>query len=135
MDNPPSPKPPGVTRSRDACEASPTESDDHLLRDCRVDTFRSGGPGGQHRNKVESGIRLTHRPTGIVVVSRRHRSQNRNRREALQQLREELEHRSRRNRPRIRTRVPRAERRKRLDRKKKRSRLKLLRKKPLPDEN
>lgn len=134
MDNPPSPKPHGVT-SRDACEASSTESDDRLLGDCRVDTFRSGGPGGQHRNKVESGIRLTHRPTGIVVVSRRHRSQSRNRREALQRLHEELEHRSRRNRPRIRTRVPRAERRKRLDWKRKRSRLKLLRRKPLPDEN
>ncbi len=135
MDNPPSPKPPGGTGSRDAREASSTESDDLLLGDCQVDTFRSGGPGGQRQNKVESGIRLTHRPTGIVVVSRRHRSQNRNRREALRRLREELERRSKRDKPRIRTRVPRAERRKRLDQKKKRSRLKRLRKKPRPDEN
>jgi peptide chain release factor 2 len=44
----------------------------------RRDTFRSGGPGGQHQNKTESGVRYTHIPTGIAAESRSDRSQNAN---------------------------------------------------------
>ena len=101
-----------------------------LLAACRVDTFRAGGPGGQHQNKVESGVRLTHLPTGIVVTSRRHRSQRRNREDALDRLEAELESRSRTRRPRIATSVPKREKRKRLEAKKRRSRLKRLRDRP-----
>lgn len=115
-------------------DAPRTRSDAELLRHCRVDTFRSGGPGGQHQNKVESGVRLTHLPTGVVVVSRRHRSQNRNRQEALRRLREELERRTRVEKPRIRTPIPRAERERRLEGKKRRARVKFLRKKPDPED-
>ena len=43
--------------------------DDDLLAQCRVETMRGSGPGGQHRNKVESAVRLTHEPTGIVVTA------------------------------------------------------------------
>ena len=135
MDKPPSRKPPGAGRGSGAQAACPGRSGEDLLRDCRVDTFRSGGPGGQHQNKVESGVRLTHLPSGIVVVSRRHRSQSRNRHDAVERLRKELEDRSRKDKPRIATSVPRAERRRRLDQKKKRSRLKVLRKNPLPRED
>ncbi|MCY4400125.1 MAG: peptide chain release factor-like protein [Gemmatimonadetes bacterium] len=101
-----------------------------LLAECRVDTFRAGGKGGQHQNKVESGVRLTHLPTGIVVTSRKHRSQHRNREDALQRLERKLADRSRVRQPRIRTRVPAREKRKRRERKAKRSQLKRLRKKP-----
>lgn len=105
-----------------------------LLSECRVDTFRSGGKGGQHQNKVESGVRLTHRPTGFVVTSRRHRSQHRNREDALQRLRAKLEAMDRKDPPRLPTRVPGRERRKRLDEKKRRSRVKRLRTRPGPEE-
>ena len=106
------------------------DSDRELLRQCRVDTFRSGGAGGQHQNKVESGVRLTHQPTGIVVSSRRHRSQHRNREDALGKLRAELVRLHRKDRTRIPTRVPPRERRKRIEEKKKRARLKASRRKP-----
>ena len=135
MDNPPSRKPPGVTADREPEDTPRTRNDADLLGQCRVDTFRSGGPGGQHRNKVESGIRLTHLPTGVVVVSRGHRSQHRNRQDALRRLRTELERRTGREKPRIPTSVPRAQREKRLEGKKKRSRVKLMRKKPDPDDH
>jgi peptide chain release factor 2 len=46
--------------------------------DLRRDTFRSGGPGGQHQNKTESGVRYTHIPTGIAAESRTERSQFKN---------------------------------------------------------
>ena len=46
--------------------------------DLRRDTFRSGGPGGQHQNKTESGVRYTHMPTGIAAESRTERSQHKN---------------------------------------------------------
>lgn len=135
MDNPASRKPPGPEKSRAGCGAATGKSDDQLLLECRVDTFRSGGAGGQHQNKVESGVRLTHHPSGIVVASRRHRSQHRNRVDALRKLRGGLELLNRTDGPRIPTRVPRGERKKRLDRKKKRSRLKLMRKKPRAEDD
>ena len=48
-------------------------SDRELLSQCRVDVFRAGGKGGQHQNVTESGVRLTHLPTGVVASSRRRR--------------------------------------------------------------
>jgi peptide chain release factor 2 len=58
--------------------------------DVRVDTMRSGGAGGQHVNKTESAVRLTHIPTSIAVVSQGDRSQHRNRATAWQMLRAKL---------------------------------------------
>ena len=127
MSKAPSRKPHGVSPgAADESESRPREGAD-LLAECRVDTFRSGGKGGQHQNKVESGVRLTHRPTGLVVTSRRHRSQHRNREDALERLRRKLEARNRPEKPRVPTRVPRREKRKRREEKKRRSRLKRLR--------
>jgi peptide chain release factor 2 len=54
------------------------------------DTFRSGGPGGQHQNKTESGVRYTHLPTGIAAESRTERSQHKNDQMALQLLKAKL---------------------------------------------
>jgi peptide chain release factor 2 len=58
--------------------------------DVRVDTLRSGGAGGQHVNKTESAIRLTHIPTNIVVFCQNDRSQHRNRAQAWDMLRAKL---------------------------------------------
>jgi peptide chain release factor 2 len=58
--------------------------------DVRVDTMRSGGAGGQHVNKTESAIRLTHIPTNIAVLCQNDRSQHRNRAQAWQMLRAKL---------------------------------------------
>jgi peptide chain release factor 2 len=58
--------------------------------DVRVDTMRSGGAGGQHVNKTESAVRLTHIPTNIAVVCQNDRSQHRNRAQAWQMLRAKL---------------------------------------------
>jgi peptide chain release factor 2 len=58
--------------------------------DVRVDTMRAGGAGGQHVNKTESAIRLTHMPTNVVVVCQNDRSQHRNRAQAWQMLRAKL---------------------------------------------
>jgi peptide chain release factor 2 len=56
----------------------------------RRDTFRSGGPGGQHQNKTESGVRYTHLPTGVAAESRSERSQHKNDDMALKMLKAKL---------------------------------------------
>jgi protein subunit release factor B len=58
------------------------------LADCRVDTFRSGGKGGQHQNKTESGVRITHLASGAVGESREERSQHQNKAIAFRRMAE-----------------------------------------------
>ena len=57
-----------------------------LERDCDLEFFIASGPGGQHRNKVETGVRLTHRPSGISVTATERRSQHANREMAYERM-------------------------------------------------
>jgi ribosome-associated protein len=77
---------------------------ERLARDCDITAFKSSGPGGQKKNKVESSVRVRHRPSGIVRIATEHRSQFRNREAALARVLEELRRRARRPKPRHATR-------------------------------
>jgi peptide chain release factor 2 len=110
------------------------ESDEDLLRECEVETFRSGGPGGQHVNKTESAVRLRHVPSGVVVSSQQERSQHRNKAICLERLRKKVARLNYRPPTRVPTRVPRSARNRTLEEKARRSQIKRLRSKPARDE-
>lgn len=84
------------------------ESDDALLTECDVTTFRATGPGGQGVNTTDSAVRLKHRPSGIVVVARRERSQYLNKKAALARLRVRIAEQARVAPTRVATRKSRA---------------------------
>ena len=110
------------------------ESDEDLLRECELETFRSSGPGGQHVNKTESAVRLRHLPSGVVVTSRQERSQHRNRALCLQRLRRKVAQLNYRPAKRVLTQVSRSAKNRTLEEKARRSQIKHLRSKPSPDE-
>lgn len=110
------------------------ESDEELLGECEVDTFRASGPGGQHVNKTESAVRLTHLPTGLVVTSRSERSQHRNKADCLRKLRALVARLNTRRAPRVPTKKTRASKERTLESKARRSRVKRLRAKPAGDD-
>jgi len=64
--------------------------DEQLLAECDVHIYKASGPGGQHRNKVSSAVRLRHRETGISATANESRSQHDNRRQAIARLRMNL---------------------------------------------
>lgn len=100
-----------------------------LERDCDLEFFVAGGPGGQHRNKVETGVRLRHRQSGITVTATERRSQSANRETAYDRLAERLEELQRVQKPRRPTRPTLAAREKRIDSKRRISERKEARRK------
>ena len=110
------------------------ESDDDLLRECEVETFRASGPGGQHVNKTESAVRLRHLPSGVVVSSQQERSQHRNKAICLEKLRKKIAKLNYKKPKRVPTRVPRAAKKRTLEAKARRAVIKRLRSKPTGDE-
>ncbi len=62
-------------------------SDDGLIAQCEVDRYRASGPGGQHRNKTESAVRLRHKLTGVSAIGEDSRSQSENKLHAVRRLR------------------------------------------------
>ncbi len=109
------------------------EDDAALLAQCDVETFRAGGPGGQHQNVTDSAVRLRHRPSGLQVVCRAQRSQYLNKMDALRRLRLKLRKLNEPPPPRRATHPSRASVERRLTAKKSRAAVKRLRRPPEPE--
>jgi len=103
---------------REAARAALALDDEALLRACEVYTFVGSGPGGQHRNKTASAVRLVHPATGLTVTASERRSQILNRSAALHRLRAGLASLTRVRRPRRPTRPTRAAQERRIEAKK-----------------
>ena len=98
-----------------------------LEREVVVEVFRARGAGGQHVNKTESALRLTHPPSGVVVIAQDSRSQHRNREIAFERLVKRLERLNHVPKKRVATKPTRASRQRRIDEKKREGRRKSLR--------
>jgi protein subunit release factor A len=103
------------------------ENDDDLLDECRIETYRSSGSGGQHVNVTNSAVRLVHLPTGITVTSQKGRSQYANKQDCIEKLRAEVDRLNYRKPKRLATHVPRSVKAKNSIKKKKDSEKKQLR--------
>ncbi len=90
-------------------------------KNLRIDYYRGSGPGGQHRNTSETGVRVTHLPTGIVVTATESRSRHMNLKRAMGRLEAKLTARNSKRQPRIATRPSKASVERRLERKRKQS--------------
>ena len=101
--------------------------DEALLAQCEVQAHRASGPGGQHRNKAETAVRLVHLPTGVTVEGKDERSRTQNLKAALARLRDKLEKRAYRPPPRRPTKPTRASRQRRVEAKKRLGQKKALR--------
>ena len=99
-------------------------------KDLRIDYYRGSGPGGQHRNTSETGVRITHLPTGIVVTATESRSRHMNLQRAMARLEEKLAARAKKKRPRIATRPTRTSENRRLEKKRHQGEKKKERQKP-----
>ena len=100
---------------------------DFLERICLITQVRGSGPGGQHRNKAFTGVRLKHPPSGAVVTATERRSFHQNRDIAFERLIERLLGLMRRKKPRRPTRVPKGLKKRRLENKKRRGEVKKTR--------
>ena len=102
--------------------------------DVRVEYLRASGPGGQHRNKSLTGVRLYHRPTRTQATATERRSRARNLEVAWRRLEERVADKLRPRKKRVPTRPTRASRRRRLENKKRTGRTKALRRSPRDDD-
>ena len=118
---PPPPAPPSPPRPPPAPTRFHALSDEALLAQCEVQVHRAGGPGGQHRNKTETAIRLVHLPTGVTAEGKDQRSRTQNLSAALGRVRKKLEVRERPRKKRRPTRPSRGAKERRLGEKKIRS--------------
>src|SRR6476469_9425080 len=98
-----------------------------LERDCDMEFFIATGPGGQNRNKVETGVRLVHRPTGLMVTATNRRSQHANREAAFERMAERLEEMQREVAPRVPTAPSAGSKERRLESKRRVSAIKRMR--------
>ena len=124
----PAPQPHAPELRRAQARRALSLPDTALLAECQETFFVGSGPGGQHRNKTESAVRLVHLPTGVAVTATERRSQARNRAAALERLRAALAPLSRKPAVRRPTRPGRAARERRLTDKRKRGERKASRK-------
>jgi protein subunit release factor B len=115
------------TQRRLAAQRAAALSDQALLAECEEEFFVAGGPGGQHRNKTASGVRLTHHLSEMSVTATERRSQSQNRDTALERLRAGLSRLAAVPKPRHKTKPTRHAREKRLQSKKRLSAKKKLR--------
>ena len=123
-----------VVDSRQSLMIKLPEADADWLRECEVETFRAGGPGGQHVNKTESAVRLRHLSSGVVVSSQQERSQHRNKTICLEKLREKIAQLNYKRPKRVPTRIPRSAKNRTLEAKARRAQIKRLRSKPAADD-
>lgn len=103
------------------------ESDEELLALCKVETFRSGGPGGQHVNKTDSAVRLTYEPHNIIVTCQQERSQLQNKLLCLKKIREKVAKLNYRKPKRIPTKISKTKKQQNLNKKTKHGEKKKLR--------
>lgn len=106
-----------------------------LERDCDVDYFIASGPGGQNRNKVETGVRLVHRPSGVMVTATERRSQRANREAAYERMAAKLQELQYEPPPRTATRPTLASKARRAEGKRRVSAVKRLRSAPPPTDD
>jgi len=104
-----------------------------LERDCDIEYFIASGPGGQHRNKVETGVRLIHRPSGTRVTATERRSQTENRERAFERMAARLDRMQRTPKPRRPTRPTAASQEERLEIKRRASQAKRQRSAPIEE--
>jgi ribosome-associated protein len=104
-----------------------------LKRECQVDIYTGPGPGGQHRNKTRTAVRLHHRPSGLVVTATERRSLLQNMEAAFERLAAGLRRLNQKNKPRRPTRPTGSSRKRRLQDKKLRSDAKKMRARPDQD--
>ena len=118
------------TNLREIARRAQALDDEALLSQCNEEFYVAGGPGGQHRNKTETGVRLTHPATGIRVTATERRSREQNRAAALERLRAKLRQLSFVPKTRRPTRPTRGAAERRLAGKKRKAQIKSARRRP-----
>jgi protein subunit release factor B len=118
-------------RVREIARRAEALDDEALLSQCREEFYVAGGPGGQHRNKTATGVRLTHPATGARVTATERRSREQNRAAALERLRAKLRRLSFVPKVRRPTRPTRRAKERRLAGKKKKANIKSERRRPI----